>query len=252
MRIAFLALSLSLLSNAASAADDINDLEIAKAHYGTGQDYFAAGRYQFAVKEFLEAHRLSGKPLLLYNIALCYEKLDDPGRVTRYYRQYLRERADAPERAEVERKLARLAPRVATVAPTTTVAGAEIWIDGELIGKAPLEPVLVTEGRHHLEARYSDQAPTAIDATLPGGQATAVALEPRAIVPVEKVVVVKAEAPRRRWLWPVVGATAAVVVGAVLGLVLGLTLHPTNYADNARAGCGTPACTLIDLMGGGK
>lgn len=248
-----------VLAASPALADGINDLDIAKAHYNTGQDYFAAGRYEAAVKEFIEGHRLSKKPLLLFNIALCYEKLDDAGRVTAYYRQYLKERADAPERAEIERKLLVLAPRVATVSLTSPVAGAELYLDGELVGKAPVEPVLVTAGRHHFEARFADHAPTKIDAELPGGRSTTIALAPKIIAPVVETILVNAPAPapaadppRRRWLWPVVGAGAAVVIGVVVAVVLALTLHPTNFADNARGSCGMPNCTLIDLFGGSR
>ncbi len=248
-----LCLTLALVAAPARADDQVKDLDIAKAHYTTGQDYFAAGRYQSSVKEFLEAYRLSHKPLLLFNIALCYEKLDDPGRVTTYYRQYLRDRPDAAERRDVEEKLAGMAPRVATAA-VRTADGAEVWVDGELVGKAPVGEVLLTEGRHHLEAHFADHAPTIVDQTLPGGRVTELVLEPKQIAPVkvevEKVVVKTDESPRRRWLWPVVGVGAAVVAGTVLAVVLSLTPHGTDYAANARSSCGVADCTLIDLGGG--
>jgi hypothetical protein len=152
----------------------------------------------------------------------------------------------------VERKLAEQAPRVATVAVRTS-DGAEVWVDGELVGKAPVGELLLTAGKHHLEARFADSAPTVVDQTLPGGTTTEVALDARLIKPVEveKVVVRTVEGPRRRWLWPVVGAGAAVVVGVILATVLSLTVHGTNYNADARASCATATCTLIDL-GGGK
>src|SRR5690242_10803332 len=83
-------------------------MRAARAHFGLAQDQFKARRYQEAVKEFIESYKLSKRVDLLYNIALCYENLDDPGRMTAYLNRYLTSRPDAPERQEIESKLYRL------------------------------------------------------------------------------------------------------------------------------------------------
>src|SRR5260221_7415052 len=72
-------------------------LRIARAHFSLGQDQFNAHHYREAVKELLEAYKLSRKVDLLYNIALCYENLQDPGRMTASLNRYLASRPDAPE-----------------------------------------------------------------------------------------------------------------------------------------------------------
>ncbi len=51
--LAALAASLLSLAHPARANEGVEDIDIAKSHYSTGQDYFAASRYGSAGKEFL-------------------------------------------------------------------------------------------------------------------------------------------------------------------------------------------------------
>ncbi len=251
-----LALSLVLVAGPTPSYAQNLDEKIAKAHFGTGQDYFNAGRYEPAVKEFLEAYRLSHKVDLLWNIAHCYGKLDDPGRMTSYFQQYLKARPAAEDRKSIEAEMDKVAPRVATVALHSEVPGAELRVDGEVVGLAPIEPILLTMGKHHFEASHADHAPAQADVDLPGGRSTDLSLDPKVIdarpVVIQSPATMPAllappvEPPRRRWIGPVVGVLAAVVVAAVVVAVL-FTTGGTNYTDRGRALCGDPAsCTLID------
>src|SRR5262245_39990871 len=99
------------------------DEEIARAHFATGLSYYDSDRYASAVKEFLEAYRLSHKPELLYNVARAYEKLDDAGRATEYYKRYLQAFPKSNEKHQIQNTLARFAPRVATLSIRTSVGG---------------------------------------------------------------------------------------------------------------------------------
>ena len=47
----------------------------AKALYANGKMLFDEGRFKEAIKAWQEAHNLTGRPLLLYNIALAHEAL---------------------------------------------------------------------------------------------------------------------------------------------------------------------------------
>jgi hypothetical protein len=247
-----LALAVALTVGSSASFAQTPDEKIAKAHFGTGQDYFNAGRYEPAVKEFLEAYRLSHKVDLLWNIAHCYGKLDDPGRMTSYFHQYLKARPAAEDRKSIEAEMEKVAPRVATVALHSEVPGSELRVDGEVVGLAPIEPILLTMGKHHFEASHAEHAPAQADVDLPGGRSTDLSLDPKAIdatpVVVQAPILVAppVEPPRRRWIGPVVGVVAAVVVAAVVVAVL-FSVGGTNYSDRGRALCVDPAnCTLID------
>ncbi len=82
------------------------DEDAAKAHFLAGSAYYEQANYNDAVKEFIEAHRLSKRPDLLYNISVCYERLGRWDDAIGSLQQYLTERPDAPDRAVIESRIA--------------------------------------------------------------------------------------------------------------------------------------------------
>src|SRR5258708_20162824 len=65
-----------LLCAAAATARGEGDEDAARLHFQVGQSYYDEANYNDALKEFREAYRLSKRPALLYNVALCHERLD--------------------------------------------------------------------------------------------------------------------------------------------------------------------------------
>jgi hypothetical protein len=257
------------LATPALAQPQVSDerLRAARAHFSLAQDQYKAHRYQEAVREFLESYKLAKRIDLLYNIALCYESLNDPGRMTSYLNRYLTSRPDAPERQEIESKLYRLSPRVATLILRTSVPGSEFWVDGELVGLAPVDPVLLTEGKHHLEARHGEDKPAVQDVELRGGRSTEFELNPEepgtAPPPLppptptldQKLTPPPAapeEKPRRTLLFAIGGGAAAVVAVVVVVLAVALSSGTVDYGARARSMCTDPGCTVIDLMNGAR
>src|SRR5689334_22252340 len=54
-----------------------------------GAKAYGEGRYADAIKAFEEAHRLGGPPFLLWNIAKCHLKLDQPEQAADMLEKYL-------------------------------------------------------------------------------------------------------------------------------------------------------------------
>ena len=54
-----------------------------------GTDAFRAGRYKEAIGAFEQAYAITPVANLLYNIALCYEKLDDLDNAHAYYKRFI-------------------------------------------------------------------------------------------------------------------------------------------------------------------
>ena len=94
----------------AVAADknEADSEEKAKEQYLKGKERFAAGAYQEALDSFTEAYNASGKPDLLYNLAVCCEKLGDYERAIAYYELYVEEKPDAPDAAYVKKHVEKL------------------------------------------------------------------------------------------------------------------------------------------------
>jgi tetratricopeptide (TPR) repeat protein len=98
-------------SPAAAQTSTQADEEAAKAHYLAGSAYYDQANYSDAVKEFNEAHRLSHRADLLYNISVCYERLGRWDDAIGALQQYLTERPDAPDRAVIDSRIANFQQR---------------------------------------------------------------------------------------------------------------------------------------------
>lgn len=74
----------------------------ARALFMAAQVAFDEGRFDSAVQYFVQSHRLSQRPELLYNIGNTYDRLQQPEQALEYFDQYLRERPNADNRLQVE------------------------------------------------------------------------------------------------------------------------------------------------------
>jgi tetratricopeptide (TPR) repeat protein len=92
----------------APAAED-PALTEAKAHFEAGRAAYDAHDYKEAVRQFRAAESLRPSATLQYNIALAYDGMGKPQAALRFYRAYVRQRPDAPNRGEVEARIAALA-----------------------------------------------------------------------------------------------------------------------------------------------
>ena len=77
----------------------------AKAHYDQGTVHFNLDEWPQAIEDFKAAYRLFPDAIFLYNIAQCHRKMGDAAEALSFYKKYLRERPDAPNRAEVEKRI---------------------------------------------------------------------------------------------------------------------------------------------------
>ncbi|MCA9577818.1 MAG: tetratricopeptide repeat protein [Polyangiales bacterium] len=100
----------------AHAADDARAREAddarARELYVLGDEFYANGRYEAAEEAFAEAYRLSGRPLLLFNLANAQER---SGRWREAAENLRRYRASAPpsEYAALDARLGALVRRIA-------------------------------------------------------------------------------------------------------------------------------------------
>jgi tetratricopeptide (TPR) repeat protein len=106
-----LAAALAYAAPAAAQPATQADEEAAKAHFLAGEAYYQQANYGDAVKEFNEAHRLSKRPDLLYNISVCYERLGRWDDAIGALQQYLTEKPDAPDRVVIESRIANFQQR---------------------------------------------------------------------------------------------------------------------------------------------
>ena len=107
----------------------------AKKHYKMGQDAYAEGKYEVAIKELKKAYLLKRIPAILVNIAMTYRKTKDFDMSLYFYKKYLTEApADDKQRPSVdtaivetekERELANRPQQLEPAKPAVEMAKAE-------------------------------------------------------------------------------------------------------------------------------
>jgi tetratricopeptide (TPR) repeat protein len=220
---AYTLLSLLILhANIAHAQADA-DLELAKAHFNTGQIYYERGRFPDAAREFEEAYRLSKKPELLYNMGKSYDGSSDAARALFAYRRFLANVKQSPDRPWVTGRVDQLSKIVGRLSITSTVDASTVKLDGAEMGVTPLkEPVEVNPGSHDVEVAREGYSTWKSKVVASPGQLVDVAADPKSLVKIVRVEVEKKSTPvyKKWWLWTIVGVAA---VGLGVGLGVGLT-----------------------------
>jgi tetratricopeptide (TPR) repeat protein len=121
LRVALLAVAVVLTSLSTANADPAR-LREARAHYEQAVAYYNLDEYAPALAEFREAYRIKPDPSFLFNIAQCHRRLGQNDAALDYYRKYLRNLPDAPNRADVERMVAELHAKETAPPPDPTPA----------------------------------------------------------------------------------------------------------------------------------
>ncbi len=80
----------------------------AREHYQRSKRAFELGRYDEAISGYEEAYRLIDEPALLYNLGQAHRLAGHNVEALRAYRNFLIRNPDAPNRSEVEKKIALL------------------------------------------------------------------------------------------------------------------------------------------------
>jgi PEGA domain/Tetratricopeptide repeat len=198
-----------------------NDLELAKAHFATGELYYERGRYPDAAREFEEAYRLSQRPELLYNMGKSYDGIGDHARALAAYRRFLNAVVVSPDRAQVTDRAKQLQLLVGVVTIKASVDGSAVTIDGLAVGTTPLAEALeLNPGAHKMEIVHEGFATWRGDVTAAPGAQQTVNAEQISLVKVIRVEVPEKKVPiyKRWWLWTAVGVVIA--AGAVTAGVL--------------------------------
>jgi tetratricopeptide (TPR) repeat protein len=97
----------------------------ARSLFEAGSVAFEEGRFENAMSYFRQAHSLSHRPALLYNIAMTADRLRHDEEALEAYRAYLEAVPDAPQRASVVARIDILEQAIASRAPAATLPASE-------------------------------------------------------------------------------------------------------------------------------
>ncbi len=106
--LAFALVATFILVGEAKAAGVDDDAEAARAHFSRGTRFYDVGDYHQALDEFKAAHLAKPDAAFLYNIAQCHRQMGEIDQAIVLYKRYLNASPKAPNRSEVEKRIAEL------------------------------------------------------------------------------------------------------------------------------------------------
>jgi tetratricopeptide (TPR) repeat protein len=109
--------------HAARAADART--ETAREHSGQGDAYYKLEKYGNAIGEYEQAYLAKADPSFLYNIAQCHRLMGHSAEAIKFYRRFLKDAPNAPNRAVAEKHIKDLEetsahPEAAAETPTAS------------------------------------------------------------------------------------------------------------------------------------
>ena len=152
----------------------------ARRRFSRGLELYREADYPAALIEFRRAYALIPNYKILYNVGqVCYQ-LQNYACALQSFEQYLSEggaEVVAPRSPTVESDIEKLRTRVAKLTIRTNVRGATISIDDVVIGKAPLDAVVVSAGARRISASVDGRPPIVRSVSVAGEENTTIELE---------------------------------------------------------------------------
>jgi Ni,Fe-hydrogenase III small subunit len=201
--------------------------EAARLAYDRGRKLFAENKFADARAAFQEAYDNVPNPIVLVSIGECQLRLGNYEDSHDAFTRYLAGRPDAPDRADVEKKLAEIAAMPATIVITTAPAGAALKVDGQDSGKVTPAEIQIPRGEHTLELTLAGHTAITEPLTAKAGvrhelhaELQPVPAPPPPVAPPPPPPAPEPASPPTEALWisGIVGATG-IVTGTVLGFL---------------------------------
>ncbi len=124
----------------------------AKERFEKGLAFVDEGDCKKAILEFKEAYKAYPVPVILYNMALCYDEMHQYALAMEYYSLYLAtEKKVAGEQLEaIHKRMSTLETFLGTLKLSCNVDGADVSVDGYHKGQTPLQEVYLETGDHKI------------------------------------------------------------------------------------------------------
>src|SRR5947209_5865949 len=108
MRLNYRSFLLVLMLSAPTLASAQTNIERARSAAEVGRREYNLGHWSQAVTSFEEAYRLSGDAALLFNLAQAHRQAGQGDEALHFYKAYVREQPDGPNRAVAEKQISEL------------------------------------------------------------------------------------------------------------------------------------------------
>jgi hypothetical protein len=156
----------------AQAPSDDATTTMARARFKEGVEFYDKGEFEQARASFLQAYALKKHPAVLLNLAWSCLKSGHALEAEKYFKQFLAEGKDITDkqRADANDGLTQSRAKLGRIEVSAS-AGAEVTVDGERVGVAPLsEPVSVEAGAHTVKFKAPDGTTETQSVSVLGGE----------------------------------------------------------------------------------
>ena len=227
----------------------------ARELYAQGQQLFRNGEFGAAQRAFEDAYRAVPNPVVLLSVAECQVRIEDYAGALSSLKQYLAERANAPDRAQVEAQISNLQAKPGFVVIESVPTGAMISLDGGNTGQVTPSELPLRAGPHTIALSAPGHQPMEqqVEVTIGTRQRLTLTLtplqtaQPEAEPQVAQHPVDVDTAPRtRRHAGPAVWTSLGIAgVAAITGTVLGVSaVRKDGEYNDALAAGQNPSSTL--------
>ncbi len=191
----------------------------ARRRYDLGLKLYEDANYEASRIEFERAMELAPSYRILYNIGQAYKQLNNYVAAVSAFQRYLQEGgSEVPEdrRTTVQTEITELRKRIGQIRITTT-AGAEILVDGVVVGKAPLAgPLPVNPGLRRFGAQMPGFLPATKTITVGSSD------NPELVLKLDELPKTKfVERKSNPWVVPTVVGWSVTGIGAITSGILG-------------------------------
>ena len=156
----------------------------AKVMLNEGSALYQLGDYAGALEKFNQAHATYASPKIWFNIGQANRDLGRLDDAMAAFEKFLIGASDAsPEAiADAHKAVDELKPKLGQVRIECQPAGAEVNIDGKVVGQAPLlDPIWAMPGRHQITALSTEASPVVETVSVIAGEEILVDLKPNAV-----------------------------------------------------------------------
>jgi hypothetical protein len=155
----------------AQAADD-STTKMARQRFQEGVGFYDKGQFEMARAAFLQAYALRKHPTVLINLAQSCLKSGHALEAARDFQQFLKEYSNATEaqRADAVRGLGEARMKLGRIDVIGATTGADIFVDDERIGMAPLDHSVDVEPGTHTVRSQGPNGEQSIPVTANAGQ----------------------------------------------------------------------------------
>lgn len=150
-----------LLLAMAQTADAQNKKARAAKYFDKAVEAYDSHDYKTALDAFKTAYELVPHWRVLAHVGTCYAKLNKPVKAIEALEQYLEEggsQISPDERRVALEMLEEQGAKVGTLYLHVAPRGTEVTIDGESVGRAPFQKILLLSGPHHIIIIDGDKA----------------------------------------------------------------------------------------------